>query len=121
MKLTLIVATFCLHCLPYEVFGTAPEASLYCPLNPNDQNALVEDDHLTNCTYYCEVQAPLDGKKCDASRRGRNLKTVHTDDLVNEAGPKCLNAEYDLFVVSERNHFALLATPPHRTAVAALT
>jgi hypothetical protein len=31
---------------------------------------------------------------------------------VNEAGPKCLHAEYDLFVVSERNHFALLATPP---------
>jgi hypothetical protein len=31
---------------------------------------------------------------------------------VIEAGSKCLNAEYGLFVVSEQNHFALLATPP---------
>jgi hypothetical protein len=53
----------------------------------------------------------LEEKACEY-RRGRNLKAVNTDDLVNEASPKCLNAEYDLFVVSERNHFALLATPP---------
>jgi hypothetical protein len=111
MKLIVIVATFCLHFLPYEVLGSLPDASLYCVTNPNDQNAEVNDDRYRNCTAYCETEAASQDVTCEY-RRGRNLKAVNTDDLVNEASPKCLNAEYDLFVVSEQNHFALLATPP---------
>ncbi len=66
MKLTLIVATFCLHFLPYEVLGSAPYASEYCPTHPNDQDAAVYDDAYTNCTYWCEVGAAPLGLTCES-------------------------------------------------------
>jgi hypothetical protein len=104
MKFTFVAMMF-FYYGAFFVWGSHT-ANWVCEENPTDQSAQPDDaNRLVNCTAWCEARPG------DCPERRRNLKAVNTDDLVNVT-PKCLHADYDLFVVSEQNHFALLATPP---------